>query len=261
MRRCMVLLLGTAALLAISAVGIATAAGAEEPEAATTAEEPPMFSATFTPQALSRTTYTPIHASLSERVHSLGHPPAERSLLIEIDRHLRLQTRGLPACHPQIQIQASLNPIQKECARAKIGWGRAGVQVQFAEEKAIEVPGKLIVFNGGERHGRIRMWVRGSFGPPINGALLTEVTFRPIDRGHFGWLAEARIPQITGGSGSITRFHLTIGRNYLYKGRRRSVLSARCPNAKLRLHVDVGFENGTEREEEVTSPCRVSRHR
>lgn len=261
MRRCMVLLLGTAALLAVAAVGVVTAAGAEEPEAATAAEEPPMFSAAVTPQALSRTTYTPIHASLSEQVHSLGHPPAERSLMIEIDRHLRIQTKGLPACHPQILVQWNVNPFQKECAPAKIGWGRATVEVQFAEQEPAEVPGKLIVFNGGGRHGRIRMWVRGSFGDPINGALLTEVTFRPIDRGHFGWLAEARIPQITGGSGSITGFHLTIGRKYLYKGRRTSVLSARCPNAKLRLHVDVGFENGTEREEDVTSPCRVSRHR
>jgi hypothetical protein len=254
MRRCALMVLGVVALMAVSAVGIAVAAGGEGPVTVRVGEETDLTpSIGFTPKALSRTSYTPIQLSLFQQVsEEYGHPPAERELLMELDRNVMIRTKGLPACHLGLQTGIS---FEEACAGARVGSGEETVQVAFAEQDPINVPAKLQIFNGGERDGAITMYVYGDFSAPISGSLITKVVFTRIDNGRFGWLADAQMPQITGGSGSVVDLDLKIGRQYSYEGKKASVLSAKCTDGKLQAHLQVGFEDGTSGESTLTRAC------
>ena len=98
----------------------------------------------------------------------------------------------------------------KACKSALIGEGTTTAQVAFAEQKPIDVASKLLLFNGGEKGGKITWFVHAYFSNPISGAIVTTVTITKHPHGPFGTLAVAKIPQITGGSGSIVSFNLKI---------------------------------------------------
>lgn len=173
-----------------------------------------------------------------------------RELRIEFDKSVRVRTAGLPVCHLGIP-----DVYTEGCEAALIGDGEETVQVAFAEQGPVEVSTTLQIFNGGERDGEITMFVRGEFGDPIDGTLLGKVTVKRINLGRFGWLAEAKLPQIAGGSGSITNLELAIGRLYKYEGRAASVLTTRCSDGKNIFRVKAIFENGATSEHEQTRPC------
>lgn len=241
MRRYALWVLGMGALIAALAAGIAAAAEGE-----LTSE------VGFVPKRLSKTTYTPIRASLSQDWYGPAHPPAERELQIELDRNVMIRTKGLPACHLGPQTGLS---FEEACAGAAVGSGEETVQVAFAESEPINVPAKLQIFNGGEREGAITMYAFGSFTAPISGTLLTKVVVTRIHNGRFGWLVNAQLPQVAGGSGSVLDLSLKIGRQYSNEGRKASVLSARCIDGKLQAHLKAGFEDGTSSETTLTRPC------
>ena len=54
--------------------------------------------------------------------------------------------------------------------------GTTTAQVAFAEQKPINVPSKLLLFNGGEKGGKITWYAHAYFSNPITGAIVTTVT-------------------------------------------------------------------------------------
>lgn len=253
MRRYALSVLGVAMLIMVTVVGIAGAAGGEGPVTVRVREEPGLTPTVgFSPKALSKRSFTPIRAFISQAVPAFPHPPAEREMLIELDRNLMVQTRGLPACHPRLQTGLT---IEESCPGASVGSGEETVQIAFPESTPINVSGRLKVLNGGERDGAITMWLYGSFSELLKGSVVTKVVFSRIHDGRFGWLADATLPQLAGGDGSIIDLNLRIGRQYAYKGRRASVLSAKCTDGELRTHLQSRFEDGTSAEAEVVRVC------
>jgi len=231
MRRYALAVLGMGVLVAVLATAVATAA---EGELSTGVR--------FGPKLL----------SIDQHWTGPAHPPAERELQIELDRGLKIQTKGLPACHLGLQDGVS---VEEACAGTRVGSGEETVQVAFAESAPIKVPAQVRIFNGGEREGAITLYVYGRFSVPISGALLTKVVITRIHNGRLGWRADAQFPQITGGAGSIVDLDLNIGRNYTYEGRKASVFSAGCTDGNLEAHLQVGFEDGTSQESTLTRPC------
>ncbi|HVV89570.1 MAG TPA: hypothetical protein VHB53_03660, partial [Solirubrobacterales bacterium] len=66
--------------------------------------------------------------------------------------------------------------------------GRTTAQVAFAEQRPIDVPSKLLVFNGGDRGGKVKLFIHAYFSSPISGAIVTTVTFKKIHHGRYGRL-------------------------------------------------------------------------
>jgi hypothetical protein len=253
MRTRVLFIVGLALLAAASAAGIATAAGGEGPVTLpATGEAVPTPAFGFSPKALSRTSYTPITAAFGQQVPAFPHPPAERQLLIELDRNLMVQVEGLPACNPRLQTGVT---VAEACKGAVVGSGEETVQVAFAEDRPLPISARAQVLNGGERDGSITFFVYSRFGNPIDGSLITKVVFSRIHNGRFGWLADAELPQIAYGNGSLIDLQLQIGRRYAYEGRSMSVLSARCTDGKLLAHFQAGFEDGRTGEAALTSAC------
>jgi hypothetical protein len=207
----------------------------------------------FSPKALSKTKQTPISLKASGEVKEAdgSHPPAVREVILEADKAGEVHTKGIPTCKSG-QLQATdTTAAMKACGPALIGTGQTTAQVAFAEQKPINVPSKLLVFNGGEKGGKTTLFIHAYFSNPISGAIVTTVTITKHKHGRFGTLAVAKIPQITGGSGSITSFNLEIKKNVGGK----NPISATCQDGKLKVHVLGKFEDGTKAETEVIRPC------
>ncbi|HXF31627.1 MAG TPA: hypothetical protein VN522_08895 [Solirubrobacterales bacterium] len=241
------------ALLAVAAVGIAGAAGGETPVTVKVGNLEVTANGGFSPTTISKTKQTPIELKASGEVKEADgtHPPAARELIIEGDKNAEVHVKGIPTCKSG-QLQATDTAAAlKACKSALIGEGTTTAQVAFAEQKPINVPTKLLLFNGGEKGGKITWFAHAYFSNPISGAIVTTVTITKHPHGRFGTLAVAKIPQITGGSGSIISFNLAI---------KKSVgginpISAKCSDGKLKVHVQAKFEDGTKAETEIIRAC------
>jgi hypothetical protein len=247
-----------AAAICIDVSGMAGAAGGEGPVTVKVGELELTAEGGFTPKALPKKGFKPVGVTAGGSVRKAdgSHPPAVREVLLEIDKHAMINTKGLPVCRSG-QLQATdTTAAMKACGKALIGTGKTTAQVAFAEQKPIDVPSKLLVFNGGDRGGKVKMYIHAYFSNPISGAIVTTVTFKKIHHGRFGLLADARIPQITGGSGSITSFNLAIDKWFRFTGHKTRAFSAQCADGKLKVHVLAKFEDGTRAQTEIVRACR-----
>jgi len=253
MRKHVLIVLALGALIAVSAVGIATAAGGEKPVTVKVGNLELTANGGFSPKALSKTKQTPIELKASGEIKEAdgSHPPAIREVILEADKAGQVHLKGIPTCKSG-QLQATdTQAAEKACGPALIGSGQATAQVAFAEQKPINVNSKILVFNGGEKGGKAKMYIHAYFSNPISGAIVTTVTITKHKHGRFGTLAVAKIPQITGGSGSIVKFNLNIKR----KVAGHNPISSTCTDGKLKVHVLGKFEDGTKAETEIIRAC------
>jgi hypothetical protein len=244
---------GLAALLALALAGAALGAGSEGPVTVKVGELELTAGGGFTPKALSKTKQTPISLSAEGLVKEAdgSHPPAVREVIIEGDKNAEVHVKGIPTCKSG-QLQATdTNAALAACKSALIGEGTTTAQVQFAEQRPLEVPSKLLLFNGGEKGGKITWFVHAYFSQPISGAIVTTVTITKHPHGRFGTLAVAKVPQITGGSGSIVSFNLKIDKSVGGV----NPISAKCTDGKLKVHVEGKFEDGTKAQTEIVRAC------
>jgi hypothetical protein len=253
MRKHVLMILALGALVAVSAVGIATAAGGETPVTVKVGNLEVTANGGFSPTALSKTKQTPIELKASGEVKEAdgSHPPAVRELIIEGDKNAEVHTKGIPTCTSGKLQATTTSAALKACKSALIGEGTTIAQVKFNEQAPINVQAKLLLFNGGEKGGKITWFAHAFFSNPISGAIVTTVTITKHPNGRFGTLAVAKIPQITGGSGSIISFNLKIKKSV--KG--INPISAKCTDGKLKVHVLAKFEDGTKAETEIIRAC------
>jgi hypothetical protein len=256
-RRYVTLVLAVGALAAVSAVGIAVAAGGEGPVTVKVGELEITADGGFSPRMLSKTRQTPIAIKASGEVHMQdgGHPPAIREIFIETDKNGEAHTQGIPICRSG-QLQATdTEAALKACGPALIGEGTAVAQVAFAEQKPIDVTSKLLLFNGPEKGGK-RIWYgHAYFSSPVSGAIVTTVTISKIHHGRFGTLGVVKIPQIVGGAGSGISFDLEIFRSVKVGNKVLNPISARCADGKLKVHLLGKFEDGTQAATEIIRAC------
>jgi hypothetical protein len=246
-----------AALLALVITGAALAAGGEGPVTVKVGNLELTANGGFTPKALSKTKQTPIALTAEGSVKEAdgSHPPAVREVIIEGDKNAEVHTKGIPTCTSGKLQATTTSAALASCKSALIGEGTTTAQVAFAEQKPISVPSKLLLFNGGEKGGKITWYVHAYFSNPISGAIVTTVTITKHPHGAFGTLSVAKIPQITGGSGSITSFSLQIFKSVKVGGKSINPISAKCVGGKLKVHVEGKFEDGTKAETEIIRAC------
>jgi hypothetical protein len=251
-------LLGAAmALVAMVVAGSALAAGGETPVTVKVGELELTANGGFSPTAISATKQTPIELKAAGEVKEANgsHPPAAREIIIEGDKNAEVHVKGIPTCSSGKLQATTTQAALAACKSALIGEGQTTAQVAFAEQKPLTVPSKLLLFNGGEKGGKITWFVHAYFSQPISGAIVTTVTISKIHKGPFGTLAVAKVPQITGGSGSIVSFNLNIKKSVKVGGKTINPISAKCVGGKLKVHVLAKFEDGTKAETEVIRAC------
>lgn len=194
------------------------------------------------PSKLPKHESVPIKARLKGKIGTLdgSHPPAVQAVTLDVDRTIGVDAVGLPTCRKGKLVATSTAAAKRACASAVLGSGMGEVEVAFPEQAPFAATGPVLLFNGGVRGGVTTVLVHTYVDVPAPTAVIVVAKLTPIHQGQFGLRIEAQIPRIAGGAGSITRFELTIGREYVDGGKRRSYLTARCPTGHYvtRGHVD-----------------------
>ncbi len=213
--------------------------------------------AAFRPTALPKNKTAPInfHGTASVATADGSHVPPAQTVHLQIDKHFRIESTGLPSCTVG-KIQATTpSQARKACAPALIGKGSATAQVEFPESAPFSAKGPILGFNGPTVGGYPEMLYYVYVSVPAPTALVVVAKLSK-DTGQFGYRIAVTVPEVAGGSGSLTSFDLTIDRRWTDNGRRHSYLNAECPDGHFLNQFEVAFGGDTNLTGTVLSSCK-----
>ena len=160
------------------------------------------------------------------------HPSAFRELDLNVDKDVKINTKGFPVCRPDQLEARDTKAATRVCGKAIVGNGSAHAEIAFPEQAPIKVLSPLLIFNGGESGGKITLLAHTFITVPAPAAIVTRVT---VQRQGTGVHAIAKIPVIAGGSGSAVDFKFTLGKTYRYKRKQVGYFEARCPDGVFKV--------------------------
>lgn len=222
------------------------------------------FSGGIAPNALPRHSRAPISVSVAGAVKTLSgeRPPALRGISIAINRGGRLDTQGLPLCRKSQIEPSSTRQAMAVCGPALVGEGSYTADVAFPEQSAFPASGRILAFNavvGGQR--AILAHVYGGDPAPITRIIVFHIRERP---GTYGTVLTGTLPTSINRYGYVKRISLSLHRNFTYRGRARSYLSAACaapagfPGATFPFaHASMTFADGRTLASTLTRSCKV----
>ena len=215
----------------------------------------------ISPTKLPRRGRAPIAASLNGRIGTTdgSHPPALSAVIADFDKTIQLDARGLPVCKRGRLEARSTVEAKSACRSAIVGSGEGEVEVAFPEQAPFSAKGPIVLFNGGVHGGRTTLFIHTYVAVPAPTAVVAVARITRIHRGHFGLHADARIPQIAGGAGSVTGFRIKIDRRFTRHGQKASYLSAGCPSGHYFTEGEVLFAPDTRLKITHVLPCTPTR--
>lgn len=251
--------IASAALLALSLAALAQGEISQQGTLRVT------FEGELQPKRLPRDGAAPISVQVGGRIQTTDGslPPQLRSLRIELNRHGRLETRGLPLCRAERIHPASTRRALKACRSALVGRGSFSVAVDLAGQEPYPTQGTLLVFNGAHR-GKPALLGQIYAARPFATSFVIPFAISRQGRGRYGLTLSARLPQALGNWGHVTGLRLRLQRRYTHRGTRRSVISAGCPaprgfpGALFSLaRTSFAFAGGQRLTSKLTRSCRV----
>jgi len=194
------------------------------------------------PKQLPRHEYAPIAANIFGKIKTTdgSHPSALREAVVDIDKDVRIETRGLPVCGRRKVAGNGVGDSRKACVGAVVGSGKASIETLSAEGQPLVLTSPLTLFNGGTMDGETKLFIHALVSRPRPAALVALAT---IQKKSDGLHSVVTIPPIAGG-GSLVNFSFKLGRKYIYKGKERSYLEAKCPDEAFKVSIPkVLFKN------------------
>lgn len=222
------------------------------------------FSGGISPQSLPRHTNAPISVRIAGIVKTLSgeQPPALRWIAIAINRGGRIETKGLPVCR-RAQIEpATSKQAMEACGPALVGEGRYSAALALPEQSDFPLRGRILAFNAvidGQR--AILAHVYGQEPVPNSRILVFHIhdaggTFRTI--------LTAGLPPSLNRHGYLKKISLNLRRDFVYRGRTHSYLSAACAAPAgfgsaffPFVRVSMTFEDGRKLASTLSRSCRV----
>lgn len=183
----------------------------------------------LTPQALPRERLAPVTVRVKGEISTTDgtHPPALRLARIELNRHGRLATVGLPTCSSQQLQSTTTEQALLACRSALVGHGHFRADISFPTVDPFPAEGPILAFNG-VKGGRRALLLHLYAAAPARLTFVFALKISRNEKGEFGTVLTAPIPTLAGGLGSVSEIDLRLGRNYTYKGQKRTYLSASC---------------------------------
>jgi hypothetical protein len=214
-------------LCSVSALGLAATSQAEISQSGTLRVT---FDGELSPKRLPRKGAAPISVSVGGKITTTDGelPPQLRKLRIELNRHGRLETEGLPTCRASQIHPASTKRALKACRQALVGKGSFSVEVVLAGQEPYPTGGRLLIFNGTHR-GRPALLGQIFAAKPFATSFVIPFSISKIRHSRYGLALTASLPQALGDWGHVTGLILGLERRYSYRGQRHSVVSAGCP--------------------------------
>lgn len=188
------------------------------------------FHGWLSPRGLPRHAVAPValHVKGSVRVTHGGTPPGLDRVLIEINRHARVSTAGLPNCHRGPLLATTSEQALEVCRRALVGTGLFRAHIEIPESAPFPARGRMLAFNGVSR-GRHVIFVHVFGRSPVPTGQVLTLEFRRSSKGTFGTVLALKMPSLAADWGHVTGFSLVLQRRYRSGGRVHSLISASCP--------------------------------
>jgi hypothetical protein len=255
MRKRLIWTLALATAFAVAVAGVATSAN--KPTVIQVGDLKLTFNGGFSPKKLPKKTLAPISLNVSGKIQKAGgaRPPALKSFVLETDKNGSVDAKGLAACKGGRLEATTTSAAEKACKKSIVGKGKTDVIVEFAEQAPINLKSDLVLFNGGVKGGKTTLFIHAYLSSPIAAAIVTDVKIKRKKNGRYGVQSIASIPKIANGAGSVTNFSLTINKKFSFKGKKKSYLSAKCPDGHLDAQGEAIFADGTKAKGSVVRAC------
>lgn len=212
--------------------------------------------------------------------------PELTAIRLEISRNLAFHTAGLPSC-PIAELYSEPPETGHTCARSLVGHGMVISEVTLPGQAPVTIEGHLLAFyDFGEGQPRILAQVTSTGALPLTYVIPFTIY---KTRGAFGTILSVERMRLIRGKcrrgrpscfsqtytyngiyGHISKFELTLGRNFVHAGRRSGFVTADCPakgsssSATFPLaKVNLSYPQGISLSQVATRRCAVSapRHR
>ncbi len=211
----------------------------------------------ISPRRLPRHKQAPVAAIIKDEIGSLdgSHPPAIESVIAYFDKSIEVNAKGLPTCRKAQIVARSTASAKQACPEAIVGSGEGEVEVAFPEQAPFSAKGPIVLFNGGVHGSTTLLLIHAYVAVPAPTAVIATVEITRVHRGPFGLHVVAQIPKIAGGFGSPLGYKITLGRNFTYKGKKQSDLTASCPTGHYLAEGKIQFYDGTLLKLSHALPC------
>ncbi|HET7054647.1 MAG TPA: hypothetical protein VFI09_12105 [Solirubrobacterales bacterium] len=167
------------------------------------------------------------------------HLSALREMVIDLDRDMAFDARGLPVCHrgrPHIRLRHPLARIGKICHDSIVGRGHMDFELAFPEQAPIETASRVVIFNDTAWQGApVRLGAVAEVDVPVPTLVVMSIGISRVRHGDSSLRAVAKMPVVAGGSGSLVDFRLRIKRLFRYKRQTKSLVTARCSDDVFKL--------------------------
>jgi hypothetical protein len=246
-------------IVAVVAVALAALAGApasaDKPTIVEAGDLLPIVNGGFSPKALPRAEFAHVAMGESGSIKPLvggARPSALQEVILELDRNLAIDARGLSVCPPG---NVESLPPPERCSSALVGRGAMEVEVEFPEQKPFTLESKLFAFNAGIRERQRTIYLYAYLMAPISASVVSTIKVSKVHDSRYGMRWVESFPKIAGGYGSITDFSLTIDKQFGFRGKRRSFLLAKCPDGHLNALATSIFSDGSEQQDSFARAC------
>lgn len=214
---------------------------------------------TFFPKALPKNHVAPIAVSMHGHIATVdgSRPSPLRELVLEVDRHSLVETRGLPHCTWPKLVATTTTQARRNCPGSIIGTGFGAGVVELPEQAPIRTSSAVTIFNGPRKHGNPTAFAHAHFEYPGPTTFVASGEVQKIDNGRYGYRIVIEFPKLVNGYGSPTYGRITIDRKWHYRGRTLSIANASCADGRLQARVQASFADGTTLEGTAFKHCRV----
>jgi hypothetical protein len=256
MRKRLITVLAAAAAIAL-AVAV-TASAVQSPTLTGPDGNTQSIGVKIAPKKLSKKKQTPISLEVQTNTSSTTNPsgvpvPAVRAIL-DFDKDARIFTKGYPTCD-QSQIEGkSTEEAERACHKAKIGGGSAHALLPVGK-KVFTVEQTVTAFNGKPQGGHPVVLLHSYGTTPLVVSTVLVGKVSNYNQLGYGPRRDVTIPPLAGGQGALTDFQTTIKKIYRFKGKRRSYVSASCPDRKLKARGQFVFADGQSLTPKVEQKC------
>jgi hypothetical protein len=201
----------------------------------------------ISPSKLPKHEQAPISAHISGEIGTVdgSHPPAVKTIKLDIDKTIQVNAKGLPACRYGQLTNRPTAAAKGACPHAIVGSGNGAVEVAFPDQEPFTGKGQLVAFNGGVHNGTTLLLFHAYVSIPAPTAVVIKTEISRIHNGHYGLHTLTQIPSLAAGDGSATKFKFKLGRTFADKGKKRSYLTASCPTGHYFTKGLVSFSDGT----------------
>ncbi len=188
------------------------------------------FEGQIAPHTLPRTGTAPVRVSVGTKIAAAkgGKLQQLQRIQIAINRHGRLDRRGLPVCQVDDIQPATTEKALEACRGALVGKGTFAATVTLSRQGVFPSDGEMYAFNGTyEGKPAILAHVYGTRPVPTSFTLPFVIGQA---KGTFATTLTATIPASE--DSFVTGMQLNLSRTFSYRGRKRSFVSAGCPAPK-----------------------------